>query len=166
MRTIASRDVFAFDLLRFTRLDEGDAGRRAVQGVEGDIGDIEKDRPTGGKAGLDEVFDHLMLAVDGDGAAGEGLEIDAVGAALELEFNAAVDETFAAHAVAEAAGGEEIGRVLLEDAGANALFETAPRSGFNHDRVDAFERKEVREKETGGSRADDGDLGANCSLIR
>ena len=55
---------------------------------------LEQDRRTGVDASLDQVFDHLLLAVDKYAPAGQLLEVDAMALAAESQMNSAMLETF------------------------------------------------------------------------
>ena len=56
--------------------------------------------------------------------------------------------------------GEQIDASLLEDPGANALDHVFLGADLHDDRLDSQRMKEMAEHETGGSRADNADLGA------
>ena len=78
---------------------DGPLGRQVV---ERHVGGGEHDLAAGGQARRDEVLDDLLLAVDGDRAAGQLEEVDAVARAVERQLDATVGEALAVEAVGEA----------------------------------------------------------------
>ena len=103
-----------------------------------------------------------MLRIDRDRAAGELGERNAMTAACEAKDDAFVHEALALQALADAAVDEKIDRSLLQHAGADRGFDFLPAARFDHDRVDAAEMQQVREKKTGRPCADDNDLRFSC----
>src|SRR5207247_1938460 len=81
------------------------------------------------EAPLDQVFDDLLLAVDGDAPAGQCAEINSVLLALKAQLDAVVDQAFASHSVADAGRAQEVGRSLFEHAGAHARLDVVPAAG-------------------------------------
>ncbi len=93
--------------------------------------------------------------------AGEVAQRDAVALAGELQLDAVVDEPLALHALADAGGGEQVDRALLEHAGADALLDVLAAARLEHDRVDPCELQQAGEREAGRPGADDPDLRAH-----
>src|SRR5207244_671551 len=87
---------------------------------------------------LDQVFDDLLLAVDGDTPAGQCAEIDPVLLALKAQLDAVVDQAFASHSVADAGRAQEVSRSLFEHAGAHARLDVVPAAGLEHDGLAAL----------------------------
>src|SRR2546423_13428837 len=108
---------------------------------------------------LDQVFDDLLLAVDGDTAAGQCAEIDPVLLALKAQLDAVVDQAFASHSVADAGRAQEVSRSLFEHAGAHARLDGVPAAGLVADGLDALEMEKVGQHEPGWAGADDANLG-------
>ena len=81
-----------------------------------------------------------------------------VALAVELEVDAAVDDALAVQPLADAGVAEQVDRALLEHAGADPLLDVLARAVLEHDRLDPLAREQLREREPGRARADDGDL--------
>ena len=93
----------------------------------------------------DQVLHDLVLAVNGDRASRrERREIDAARAAAEAQLDAVVHEPFAHHPRADAGRVQEVDRLLLEHACADAFLDVASAAVLDDDRVDACLREEVR----------------------
>ena len=93
-----------------TRGRSVDAGKRDVLG-------LEQDRPARRQPRRDQVFDHLLLAVDRDRPpAGQLAELDPVALTCELEVNAVMDQPFALQPLADARRVQQIDRALFEHA--------------------------------------------------
>src|SRR5205823_12882735 len=120
---------------------------------------VEPDLAAIVKAPLDQVFDDLLLPVDGDAPAGQCAEIDPLLLALKSQLDAVVDQAFASHSVADAGRAQEVGRSLFEHAGAHARLDVVPAAGLEHDGLDALEMEKVGQHEPGWAGADDANLG-------
>jgi hypothetical protein len=130
--------------------------------VESDVSRFKEDGAVGGKPGSNEILDDFVLRVDGDAlASGEVAEVNAMAAAVEAKLDAAVFESLAAKAFADAEFVHELHCVVFEQAGADALFDVLAGVELEDDGLDAEALEEEREKETGWSGANDGDLGAH-----
>ena len=79
----------------------------------------------------------------------------------EAELDAVVHQAFALQAVADTGLNEQIDRALLKNAGANALLDVFARVGFENHGIDALQMKKMRERESGGPRSDDSNLGSH-----
>ena len=119
---------------------------------------IEPDLSAVREPSRDEVLNHLLLSIDRDPAAGQRPKIDPMLLAVEAQLDAVMEHAFPLHAVADAAVDQQIGRSLLEDSGANALFDIVPASALEDDRLDALAIQQVRQHQAGRSGADDPDL--------
>ena len=159
VEAVAAGNEVGMDLLDFAVVVETGLGRRRIQVVKRRILHAEQDLSAGGEARGDQVLDHLVLRVDGDRAAGELGERDAVAAAAEAQIDAFVHEALALHALAHAALRQQVDRALLEHAGADRGLDFLAAARLDHHRGDALEVQEVREEQAGRARSDDGDLG-------
>ena len=108
----------------------------------------------------DEVFDHLVLAVDHDALAGQVGEVEVMTAPGEAQIDAVVDEPFASHARTDAQRVEQIDRAVLEHAGADALLAVLAAARLENDRRDPGPAQQQRQDQTGRTGADDPDLRA------
>ena len=160
MEAVAAADEVAAELVLCAVLLEADPWPRPVQIVEADRTDLETDLAAGGEPGRDQVSHDLVLAVDGDRApAAEAGEVDAMAAAGEAQLEPLVDQAFLLQARADACLLEQVGRALLEHAGADPLLDVRAAVALEHDRSDAFEMQKVRQQEAGRTGADDANLG-------
>jgi hypothetical protein len=130
--------------------------------VNGDVGHLEEQREISVEPRCDQVLDDLGLAVDRDrAAAGELAQWDAMTLAVELELDAVVDDSLPPQALADTGIDEQVGRSLLEHAGADTMLDVVSAAVLQHDRLDAFAVKKVREHQPGGAGADDRHLRAH-----
>ena len=82
-----------------------------------------------------------------------------VALAVELQIDAAVYETVAIHPRAEASVAQQIGRALLDDAGALPGLAVVAVADFQYDGLDAGKGEQMRQQQAGRSAADDPYLG-------
>ena len=130
--------------------------------MNGDAGDLEEQRQAGVEPRGDEVFHDLGLAVDHDRAsAGELAERNAMALTVELELDAVVDDSLPEHAVPDARLHEQIGRALLEHAGADPVLDVVAAPVLEHDRLDALALEQACQRQPGRPGADDRYLGSH-----
>src|SRR5439155_3560414 len=131
-----------------------------IEIVDREIFDFEMKRAARPAACFDQVFDHLVLAIDGNGAAAsESGHIDAVARAEEAEVNASVHHAFTVEARADTDVAHHIHRALLENASTDALNDVVLAPGFEDDGIDALEMQQLSEQQARGASADDTYLG-------
>ena len=80
--------------------------------------------------------------------------------AAGLELDPRVDEALTAHARPDAGPVEQLGHVVLEDAGADPRLDVLVAAVLEDHRVDPLAVEELTEREPRGTGADDPDLGA------
>ncbi len=115
----------------------------------------------------DEILHDLGLPVDDDRApVGELAQRDVVALAVELEVDAVVDDPLAVHPLAHAEIAQQVGRALLEHAGADAVLAVLARAVLEHDGLDPGELEHAREREARRPGADDADLCPHSSSTR
>ena len=125
---------------------------------------VEQQLSPARKASGNQVLDHLLLAVHGDGLAGQAGEVDAVTVTAELQVHAAVLETFAVQPIREAQPVQQADGAVLEDAGPDAGFHVLPGSGFQDHGLDAGPFEQVGEDEPRRAGSNDPDLGLSGRL--
>src|SRR5207248_10369698 len=157
VRAVATGHELALQLRRLAVASIGDTWAVILDTLDGGRLSLEPDLTTVRQALLDQVLDHLLLAIDRDPPAGQLAEVDAVLLAGEAQFDAVVDETLADHALAHSARFEEIGRSLFEDAGSDPALDVVSAAPLQDDGCNALPAQEVREHEPGRTRADDAD---------
>ena len=162
VKAIAAGDEVAVDVALGVLATEADSGRGGIEIVNADGGCFKDDQARGTEAGFDQIFDHLLLAVHGDGASDEFGEIDAMAAVAETELDAVVNEAFTLEACAYTGFDEKGGARVFQHTGADSALNVRAAAILYHHGFDALEVKKVREEQTGGSCADDADLGANA----
>jgi hypothetical protein len=136
--------------------------RSGCEAVHAEGFGVEENLAAGREAGLNQVLDHLLLAVDHDGAtAGKVAQGDAVAPAGEAQLDAVVDQALAVHARPGAALAQQIRCSLLEHAGTHTPLDILAVTMLEHDRVHTMPREQVGKGQPGGTGADDGDLGAH-----
>ena len=156
MEPVAAGDEVAEDGFFGAVVAEVDFGGIGV--FDGDGGSFEEEGAASGEAGGDEVFDDLLLAVDGDAAAGEFGEGDAVAVAGEAQDNAFVNQAFAVHPGADSGVAHLLAGIMFHEAGADAAFDVRSGLGLDDDAVDTVQMQDLGEEEAGGAGADDADL--------
>src|SRR5215472_3896966 len=159
MGAIAAGDEVAGDLPGLACLAVAQ-DRLAGNALQGDIRDLEMDRSAIGEAGGDQVLHHLMLAVDRDGLAGEGLEVDAVTPARKADLDAGMAKPLALQAFAETRLLQEIDRALLQHTRPDAAFDIVPAAALQNDGIDACTMQQAGQEQTCRPGADDADLRA------
>src|SRR5215210_5308554 len=118
--------------------------------------------------GGDEVFHHLVLAVDRDRASpGELEQVDAVALPVEPQLDAVVDHPLPLHPVADARLVQQVDRALLQHARPDPVLYVIAAAGLEHDRLDTLQVQQVREQQPRRSTPDDPNLCAHvrCSSI-
>ena len=124
--------------------------------------DLEDERPSVGQSRLDQVFHHFVLRVDGDRAAsGQFVEVNAMPAPIETQFDPVVHQSLAAQPLAHPRVAEQVDRALLENSRADALLHVSAALRLDHDRFDALPVEQVGEQQARGSRPHDAHLRAN-----
>jgi len=79
----------------------------------------------------------------------------------EAELDAVVHQAFALQARADTGLDQQVGRVMLKNAGANALLDVLSRVGFENDGIDALQMKKMGKSESGGPCSDDSNLSSH-----
>ena len=155
-------DGVALELVLSALVPKADSRPLRLEIVNRDVGHLEEQREIRVEPREDQILDDLGLAVDRDrSAAGELAERNAMALAVELELDAVVDDPLPLQAVADTGVDEEVRRALLEHTGADTMLDVVSAAVLEHDGLDAFAVKEVREHQPGGTGADDRDLGAH-----
>ena len=122
---------------------------------------FEEDLAARLKPRVDQVLHHFMLAVHRDGpSAREPVQIDAMSAAVEAQFDTMMNQPFAPHSLAHARFVEQVHRALFEDARPYALLHVLARLLLDHDGVDAMQVEQMRENQPGRAASNDTNLRA------
>ena len=100
----------------------------------------------GGQPRLDQVLDHLLLAVDNNAPAGQLSEIHAVALAAESQKNPAVFKTFAVESFTHAGVLQELRGAFFEDACAHSALDVVAAATLEHHGIDACTMQEVRQE--------------------
>ena len=164
MKTVATADEVARELLIHAAVVEAKPRAVAGQVVNTDICHLEQDPTAIGEPTRDQILQYFLLAVDGDALADQIAEADVVQRPAEGEIDPVVEHCFALHAAADPGLDQEIARPLLDQTGADATLDVVAAAVLEHDRIDAFAVKKVREHQPGGPRPDDSDLRAHGHL--
>jgi hypothetical protein len=128
--------------------------------MHANILDLKQNLATGRDASIIEVFQHFVLRVDSDSfSASEILEINAATAASKAQLDSIVNQAFAFQALAKAHFHEQIDCSLLQHAGAHALLGILATPILHDDGVNPLQIQKVRQHQTGGTSANDSDLG-------
>ena len=99
------------------------------------------DRATAFQPRSNQIPYHLMLAIDGDGLAGEVFEIDAMAMPGKTELNPVMHQPLPAHPIAHTDLIQQIDRAVLQHSGPNPVFAILPAAILHNHRLDAFAAK-------------------------
>ena len=133
MRSVATGHELAREGCFFAVATVRDARVVILDTVDGGCLGLEPDLATVRQSLLDQVLDHFLLAVDRDPSAGQAAEVDAVLLAGKAQLDAVVHETLADHPLAHAGRGEQVGRPLFEDAGADPALDVVAAAPLQDD---------------------------------
>ncbi len=89
--------------------------------------------------------------------------------AVELQLDAAMDDSLPLQACADARVDEQVCASLLEDAGADAVLDVVAAAILEHHGLDSLQLQQPRKGESGRAGADDADLrpvGPHCVSSR
>ena len=140
VKAIASRDIVGDQFMALAGLLEMYRRNRALEILDAESGAVEPHVAAAGYSLGNQVFDDLMLAVDGytfpTRELGHG---NAVALPMEANLDAVVEESFPFEAVSHTGLPEHVHRALLEYARANAFLAMLPRAQFDDHRVDAMQ---------------------------
>jgi hypothetical protein len=161
MKAVAAADEVAIDLMLGPFVPETYCGLRSQDIVHAHIAHFKENLSALMQPQLDQVFDDLLLAVDGDALAHQLAKIDVVQCLVEREMNAVVKHALMLHARAGSDLDEKIRRPLLEEPGADAVLDIRPAAILQYDGVDAGTMQKMREHEAGRTRPHDTDLHAH-----
>lgn len=116
------------------------------------VGDAEADVAVVFETPGDEVLEDLVLWVDGDGAAvRQFVEVDAVAASAEPQFDAVVGEPFTLDAVAESGVDHQVDGVLFEHTGPDRALHLLAGAAFEHGGIDALQVQEMGQHQSCGT---------------
>lgn len=159
MEAVATGDEIAVHV-RLSAVDHaGDAGALSGQTVDGHLADLEVDGHAAVDQRRDLVLDHLLLAVDRDLAASQPEHVDMELVPVKAEIDAGVREALAVKPIPDANRVEHINRVLLEQAGPDALLNVLAVARLEYDAAYARLVEEQGESQSGGPSTDDAYLG-------
>src|SRR5258708_3361509 len=117
VKAIASGDEVAPELARFPVPAESNPRLGGVDIMDADVLHLEEELPLRLDTGLDQVLDHLVLGVEGDGPASrQTMQINPVRLPAESQVDPVVDGTLALHPLAHSDLGQQIHRALFEHA--------------------------------------------------
>jgi len=159
MEAVAPSNEIASQFVGYAILSKSDFRLGAIEIMHADVFDLEQDLSASGDAGIGQIFDDLVLGIDGDSfSTGEVFEIDAMTVAMEAQLDSIVNQAFTLHPLAHSHFHEQINRALLQDAGTDALLNVLAATVLDHDRVNSLQMEKVGKDETGWSGTYDSDL--------
>ncbi len=136
---------------------EGDE-RRAFGIVDGEVARLADDLQPSAWCGGEQVAGDLGLAIDGDVAAGERLEVDADQPVVGGQVEAVLYQPLGVYPHVDAQPAHQTRRHRLQHAGADAPLDIGLRLTLDDHRVDAFRLEQMAEQQPRRSGADDDDL--------
>ena len=141
---------------------KADRGRRAGEAVHAHVFGGEKNPPARAQPCVGQVFDDLVLTVDGDRfSAGQCEQVDTVAAPPKAQFKSAMDQALAPEALADPRFVHQVDGALLEHAGAHALLDVLAAAILDHHGFDAGAMQQMREHQSRRPRPDYSDLRAH-----
>ncbi len=166
MEAVAAGNEVATDFLRLAVLCVAHRGLVRIETVKADIWDRIQGGQPGRFAGVHQIMSDLGLAVDHDLlAAAERVNVDAVPAAVEAQFNAMMGQTFRFEPLIDTRLSEQVDSTLLQNACADAAEDMGLAAQLEHDVADAFPVQQLAEKKPGWPSADDHDLRSHSNLL-
>ncbi len=145
MKAVAAADEVAGEFLVGASVMEPNSRPAAARKImDADVGRFEQNLSAIGQPAVDQVFHHLLLAIDGHAFAHQLAEIDVVQRAAEAEMHAIVEHAFALHARADTGLDQEVARPLLDQAGADAALDMLAATALQYYGLDALEMEKMR----------------------
>jgi len=165
VEAVASGDEIAVKLGHRSILAKLNRRRGAIEIVDADVLGLENDLPASGEARGDQILDDFVLSVNRDGlSACQLAKIDTMSPSAEAQLNSVMDQAFPLHPLADASFNQQIDGALLEQAGADSLFDVLPAARLEYDGLDALKVEQMREHQPCGSCTDNPDLRALIHL--
>ena len=100
----------------------------------------------------DQVLDHFLLRINGDGFPGEFLEIDAMPRAIKAQLNPVVLQPLAIHPRAHAGFAQDFHGSLFQHSGAHTAFNVLARVALQDNRFDPLQLQQMRQRQPAGPR--------------
>ncbi len=125
--------------------------------MDGDVVDLEPDLHPALGAGVDQIADHLLLAVDRDRPAGQLGHRDVQRLALPAQIDAVVDETVPVEPPGNLQLPHQVDRVLLQEPGPHPPFDVLAVTALQHHRLDPDSLEQQGQCQPGRPGADDPD---------
>jgi hypothetical protein len=127
---VAPGHEIALDLLCIAKPKAGDRG---VQVMQAHAAYFKMNLASGVDSGLDQIFDHFLLAIHRDGSAGSEIaKVDAMPLAVETQLNSVMNQPFFLQPRAYTGFNQQIDGALLQHARANAFLHILARVRFEH----------------------------------
>ena len=115
-----------------------------------DVRTLEQERIAGVQTGLDQILHDLLLPVDRDPAApGQLVERNSMRSSVKSQLDPVMDETLPLQSFARTHLHEKVRGRLLEHPRSDSLLDVIAAAGFEHDRIDAVQVKQLPEHEPG-----------------
>lgn len=144
---------------------ERDAGLAAVDAMQGHAAGLEQDGRAIRQARGDQVLDHLVLPIHGNGAAtGWPGQVDVVPDPVEQQVDAMVAQALALQALAHAGCHQQVDRPLLQHARPDASFHVLAAAVLDDHGIDTGAAQQMTQQQACRPGADDRDLGAHRGL--
>src|ERR1700693_4389335 len=123
--------------------------------------DLKEDLAGRSHSRLDQILDDFLLAIDRDRSpAGELGQVYSMPGAAKAQLDTVMKESFPAQPLTDTGCNQQIDTSLLQHAGSNALLDVRTALTLQDDRVHAQPMEQVPKQQSGGTRADDADLGS------
>ena len=133
MKAIATGNVIAIDLLRTAVVLEADLRFLRLQVMNGDVVDLEQQRPVVGQTAFDQIFHNFLLPIDGDPLVHQRLEIDPLQIPVDADIDAPMQHALVLQTLAHSYIGEQIGGPMLDQPRANPVFDIFAAAIFDND---------------------------------
>jgi len=144
MEAVASTNKIAGQFVSLTILSISDFRLGAFEVMHADAFNLEQDLAASGDAGIGQIFDDLVLGVDGDSfSTGQVFEIDTMAVAMEAQLDSIVNQALTLHPLAHAHFHEQVNRALLQHAGADSFLNVLPAAVLDHDRVNSLQMEKM-----------------------
>src|SRR5262247_2072653 len=121
MKPVATGDEIASNLAGFIVLGELYLWLLRIHVAHAHVDDFKQQRPARAHACCNEIFDDLVLAVNGNASACQCSHVNAAAVPKDIEVDSIMEETVALKPVADTALDQEVNSGLFQHAGSNAL---------------------------------------------
>src|ERR1700722_9498621 len=159
MKAIASGDVITGDDIDVALFLHTNPGSAPLEVVQRNLATFKTHITTVAQTAGNQVLHNFLLAVNGDGFAGEFNERNTMKPAVQTQLNALVTKAFPFQAFSDSGIAQHFYTGMLQNSRTNAFLAIAAILCFQYDRCDSMLVQQMRQHQAGRPSANDSDLG-------